>query len=138
MNASSRVALLTAVGRSRSIGAGLAVGLTRDGWDLALSYWTPYDDRLGHERTPTDPEKVADQRRTLGSRVVLLSSDLAEADVPSQLVTSAVEHLGPVTALVMSHCESVDSSILSTTAESWDRHFCRQRPSNMATHQSVR
>ncbi len=23
----------------------------------------------------------------------------------------------------MSHCESVDSSILNTTVESWDRHF---------------
>ncbi|MDQ6875871.1 MAG: SDR family oxidoreductase [Actinomycetota bacterium] len=119
----SRVALLTGVGRSRSIGAGLAVGLAGDGWDLALSYWTPYDERLGYERTPTDPEKVADQCRALGSRVVLLSSDLAEADVPSRLVTSTAEQLGPVTALVMSHCESVDSSILSTTVESWDRHF---------------
>jgi len=31
----SRAALVTGVGRSRSIGAGLAVGLARDGWDLA-------------------------------------------------------------------------------------------------------
>lgn len=30
--------------------------------------------------------------------------------------------LGPVTAIVMAHCESVDSSILDTTVESFDRH----------------
>jgi 3-oxoacyl-[acyl-carrier protein] reductase len=45
----SRVALLTGVGRRRSIGTGLALGLARDGWDLALAYWSPYDDRLGYE-----------------------------------------------------------------------------------------
>ncbi len=31
--------------------------------------------------------------------------------------------LGPVTALALCHCESVDSAILDTTIESFDRHF---------------
>ena len=66
---------------------------------------------------------MAAQCRAHGSKVVLLPGDLAEADVPSQLVTAAAKELGPVTALVMSHCESVNSSILTTTVESWDRHF---------------
>lgn len=34
-----------------------------------------------------------------------------------------VERLGGVTALVMCHCESVDSGLLDTTLESFDRHF---------------
>ena len=50
----SRVVVVTGVGRRRSIGAGLAIGLARDGWDLALSYWQPYDERLGLERGPDD------------------------------------------------------------------------------------
>lgn len=123
MAPSARVALVTGVGRRRSIGAGLAVGLARDGWDLALGYWSPYDDRLGYERTPEDPEAVAEQCRAHGSEVVLVSGDLADAHVPKRLVTSAVEELGTLTALVMSHCESVNSSILTTSVESWDRHF---------------
>ncbi len=36
-------ALVTGVGRRRGIAAGIATGLTADGWDLALSYWQPYD-----------------------------------------------------------------------------------------------
>lgn len=123
MAPSSRAALVTGVGRRRSIGAGLAVGLARDGWDLALAYWSPYDDRLGYERTPEDPEAVAEQCRAYGSEVVLLSGDLADVQVPSRLVTAASERLGPLTALVMSHGESVNSSILTTSVESWDRHF---------------
>ena len=119
----SRVALVTGVGRARSIGAGLALGLARDGWDLALGHWAPYDDRLGLPGTPGDPERVAEKCRGLGRRVVLLPGDLADPDVPARLVHAASAELGPVGALVMSHAESVDSSILTTTVESWDRHF---------------
>jgi 3-oxoacyl-[acyl-carrier protein] reductase len=123
MTPSLRVALVTGVGRRRSIGAGLAVGLARDGWNLALGYWTPYDDRLGYEGTPEDPEAVAEQCRALGSEAVLLPGDLADPDVPKRLVMGAAERLGPLSALVMSHGEGVDSSILTTSVESWDRHF---------------
>jgi 3-oxoacyl-[acyl-carrier protein] reductase len=31
--------------------------------------------------------------------------------------------LGPVRALIMAHCESVDSGLLDTSVESFDRHF---------------
>ena len=119
---SGRVAVITGVGRRRSIGAGLALGLARDGWDLALNYWRPYDDRVGYERTPDDPESIADECRALGVRVTLVPGDLADPAVPAQIIESA-RQLGPVTALVMSHCESVDSSILTTDISSWDRHF---------------
>lgn len=119
----SRVALITGVGRRRSIGAGLAVGLARDGWDLALGHWAPYDARVGLEHAADDPEVVAEECRALGSRVALLPADLADPGVPRALVAAAVDALGSLQALVMSHAESVDSSILTTTVESWDRHF---------------
>jgi 3-oxoacyl-[acyl-carrier protein] reductase len=117
-----RVAVVTGVGRRRSIGAQLAVGLARDGWDLALNYWRPYDDRLGYQRNADDPESVADECRALGVRVDLVPGDLSDPEVPAALLASA-RALGPVTGLVMSHCESVDSSILSTEVAAWDRHF---------------
>jgi 3-oxoacyl-[acyl-carrier protein] reductase len=118
----SRVAIVTGVGRRRSIGAGLAVGLARDGWDLALNYWRPYDDRLGYERGEDDPEAIADECRALGVRVQLVAGDLSDPAAPAALVEAA-GGLGAVGALVMSHCESVDSSILTTDVASWDRHF---------------
>jgi 3-oxoacyl-[acyl-carrier protein] reductase len=112
--------LVTGVGRRRSIAAGLALGLADDGWDLVLSYWAPYDQRLGYERGDHDTEDVAAECRRRGVLAEVMAADLAQADVPARLVAAAG---GGLRALVMSHCESTDSSILSTTVESWDRHF---------------
>jgi 3-oxoacyl-[acyl-carrier protein] reductase len=110
------------VGRRRSIGAGLAVGLAEDGWDLALSHWTPYDERVWEERGSDDPEAIAEECRGLGRQVDLLPGDLASPDTPARLIEAAAGR-GDLRGLVMAHCESVDSTILGTTLESWDRHF---------------
>ena len=114
--------LVTGVGRRRSIGAGLALGLAEDDWDLVLSYWAPYDDRIGYERGEHDTEDVAAECRRRGSKVEVMAADLAEAAAPAALVAAAAA-TGELRGLVMSHAESVDSSILDTTVESWDRHF---------------
>jgi 3-oxoacyl-[acyl-carrier protein] reductase len=114
--------LLTGVGRRRSIGAGLALGLAEDGWDLAISYWTPYDERVGLERGDRDPEAIAEECRALGRRVDLYPGDLASPDEPGRLVEAAAAR-HDLTGLVMAHCESVNSSVVDTTIESWDRHF---------------
>lgn len=116
-----RTALLTGVGRRRGIAAAIARGLAADGFDLALSYHAPYDRRvLGED---ADVEVLAEELRALGRRVELLPGDLEDPAVPPALVTAAREALGPLGALVTCHCESVDSSILDTTVESFDRHY---------------
>jgi 3-oxoacyl-[acyl-carrier protein] reductase len=119
----TRSALITGVGRRRGIGAGIAAGLAADGWDLALSYWRPYDERLHLESDPDDPDHLAKELRGLGSKVELLPANLEESSAAETLVHAAVETLGPLDALVMSHCEGVNSGILDTSVESFDRHY---------------
>jgi len=114
--------LVTGVGRHRSIGASLALGLAADGWDLVLNHWAPYDDRMAYARGAHDTEEVAAECRRRGSAVEVVAADLAEVDVPASLVDTAAAG-GSLAGLVMSHCESVDSSILDTTVASWERHF---------------
>jgi len=114
--------LVTGVGRRRSIGAGLALGLADDGWDLVLNHWAPYDERVGYERGPDDTQDVAADCRRRGGTVEVVPADLAAVGAPARLVKAAAA-AGDLRGLVMSHCESVDSSVLDTTVDSWDRHF---------------
>lgn len=118
-----RTALITGVGRRRGIGAAIARGLAADGWDLALSYWHPYDDRIGLARQPDDVDTLAAELRRLGRRVELVPADLEDPDAAHGLLPAARELVGPITGLVLSHCESVDSGYLNTTIESFDRHY---------------
>jgi 3-oxoacyl-[acyl-carrier protein] reductase len=118
-----RAALVTGVGRRVGIAAGIAAGLADDGWDLALSYWRPYDASMDPSSGDDEPERIADDLRARGARVVLLHADLADPGVPDRLVADAVAALGPLTGMVLSHAESRDSGILDSTVESFDRHF---------------
>ena len=52
-----------------------------------------------------------------------LPADLERVETPPELFDAVQRELGPVTALVMAHCESVDSDLMSTSVESFDRHF---------------
>ncbi|TDW83984.1 3-oxoacyl-[acyl-carrier protein] reductase [Kribbella pratensis] len=117
------VALVTGVGRTVGIGAGIARRLAGAGWDIAFTYWTAYDERMrwGVESGATG--EITKELTELGATAVPIEADLVDADAPERIFATAEEQLGNITALVMCHCESVDSSILDTTIESFDRHF---------------
>jgi 3-oxoacyl-[acyl-carrier protein] reductase len=116
-------ALVTGAGRRIGIAAGIAERLADDGWDLALSYWRPYDATQPGPSADDEPERLADDLRERGAVVVLLPGDLTDPAVPDGLIASATAALGPLRGLVLSHAESRDSAILDTTVESFDRHM---------------
>jgi 3-oxoacyl-[acyl-carrier protein] reductase len=117
------VALVTGVGRTVGIGAGLARGLAETGWDLAFSYLTSYDERMSWGVQQGATAAIEAELAERGAATAAVEADLADPETPARLFDEVERRLGPVTALVMSHCESVDSSILDTTVESFDRHF---------------
>lgn len=108
------IALVTGVGRRISIGTEIARQLAADGWDVALSCFGP------------EPGFVDDflvELRGLGANTLPVESDLSIPSAPAELVEKVAGEFGPIRALVASHAQSVDSSILDTTLESFDRHF---------------
>lgn len=117
------VALVTGVSRKAGIGSAIALALADAGWNVATTYWRPYDASMSWGSLESEAESISDQIRESGARSVSLEADLSDTATP-KIIFDRVEHfLGPVSALVMAHCHSVDSSIESTTVESFDFHF---------------
>src|SRR6201995_3046205 len=117
------LALIPGVGRSVNIGAAIAAELAGSGWDIAFTYWTAYDERMPWHVEPGAAGAGGETLAGRGAATAAISADLSGPDAPAQIFDTAEEQLGPVTALIMCHCESVDSGLLDTSVDSFDRHF---------------
>lgn len=121
---SPRVALITGAGRRNGIAWSIATSLAADGWDIAFSHLGEYDRRMSLGGDPDrDPAALEAELHAIGVRTIGIDADLADPEVPGRLIDRVSAEFGPVGALVLSHAESVDSGILDTSIESFDRHF---------------
>ncbi|MHA7306182.1 SDR family oxidoreductase [Arthrobacter sp. TMN-49] len=118
-----KTVLITGVGRTVSIGAGIARALAADGWDLVLNYWQQYDERMPWGEQPEDISTLTAELEAAGSRVWTLPADLGDPSGSERLMADIAQRAGTLSAMVLSHCESVDSGILDTSLESFERHF---------------
>jgi 3-oxoacyl-[acyl-carrier protein] reductase len=106
--------LVTGVSRSIGIGAAIARSLAADGWTVVTAGHVDYDARMPWGADASGPPELG---------AIHLEADLADPEGPARLIDAAAAEVGQLTGLVMCHCESVDSAILDTTVDSFDRHF---------------
>ena len=91
---------------------------------MAFSHLAAYDRSMGLGGDPDrDPASLEAELRAIGVGTTGIDADLADPAVPERLVAEASAALGPLSALVLSHAQSVDSGVLDTSLESFERHF---------------
>jgi 3-oxoacyl-[acyl-carrier protein] reductase len=118
-----RTALVTGVGRTVGIGAGITRTLAAQGWNLVLNYWQAYDARMPWGVQPDDVQTLSRELESLGAEVSAYPADLEDPEAADRLLGQIAAEVGVLDALVLSHCESIDSGLLDTSLESFDRHF---------------
>jgi 3-oxoacyl-[acyl-carrier protein] reductase len=105
---SGRVALVT--GGSRGIGAATALRLAEAGADVAVG--------CGQRREAA--EEIAGKITGLGRRAVVVSGDMADPDVPGQIVAEIAERLAPVDILVANAGTGVRADLDDVDVAAWD------------------
>lgn len=117
------VALVTGVSRKIGIGASIAAALAQSGWNIAMTYWRPYDRIMPWGSHPEEVQTIQEYMTRAGSQVYAIEADLSDTKSPSLIFDTVEKELGTVTALILCHCHSVDSDIINTSIESFDLHF---------------
>ncbi len=106
--------LVTGVGRPNAIGSGIVRRLGGDAFDVAFADLAP--DSGFHEALASEIEAT-------GGRARGFVADLSDPAGPADLIARVNAELGPIQGVVASHAYSVDSGLLDTSVEAFDRHF---------------
>jgi 3-oxoacyl-[acyl-carrier protein] reductase len=116
--------LVTGVGRRLGIGAAVAIRLAAEGWDVATTCLRSYDARMPWGADDEGRLAVLNEVRSVGAWGAEFPADLEVVDEIPALFDAIESASGRTpTALVMCHAESVDSDLLDTRIESFDRHY---------------
>lgn len=106
------VALVT--GASRGVGAAAAIGLAKDGHDVAVAY----------RREHAAAQAVVEEITGLGRRAIAVSASLADADGPSTLAAATLETFGRID--VVAHCAGVAcpaADVVDTPVDEYERQL---------------
>lgn len=114
------LAFITGVGRPQGIGAGIAMSLALDGWDLVISSWAPADEAIFGAEAVAGISAVLDEVRAAGAHVTEVAVNLESPRAAAELFAATP---APAEALVLSHAWDIESGILDTTVAEFDRHF---------------
>ncbi|TAH20204.1 MAG: SDR family oxidoreductase [Oscillatoriales cyanobacterium] len=96
---------------------------TNSSYNWCKTYWQPYDASMPWGSDPKEVQSLCHKLEQFGVRSTAIEVDLSLTDSASRIFDIVEHDLGNVTAMVIAHCHSVDSDILSTSVESFDLHF---------------
>src|SRR5437764_13128386 len=88
------LALVTGASRRKGIGAAVALGLARGGWDVATTFWRAYDETMPWGSDPADPAWLREQLAASGVKTAAVEADLSRVEHPPPSSTAACRRSG--------------------------------------------
>ncbi|MAA76769.1 MAG: short-chain dehydrogenase, partial [Rhodobiaceae bacterium] len=100
-------------GAAHRIGRAVALGLAEDGWNIAIHY----------SNSANAANKLAQIITDKGGNAETLQANLGDACEASNLISRAVETLGPLSALINNASVFEHDEVTTLTDDSWDMHL---------------
>ncbi|MEM9778062.1 MAG: SDR family NAD(P)-dependent oxidoreductase, partial [Chloroflexota bacterium] len=94
------IALVTGASRPLGIGSAIALSLAKAGWDIAITYWQPYDAEMPWESDASDADVLLAKLKAITPHAVGIEADLSEVGAAETIFDFVQENLGPIDALV--------------------------------------
>ncbi|MCC3451891.1 MULTISPECIES: SDR family NAD(P)-dependent oxidoreductase, partial [unclassified Microcoleus] len=95
------IVLITGASRTIGIGSSIAKELAKSGWDVALTYWQPYDASMPWGSDPKEVQSLCHKLEQFGVRSTAIEVDLSLTDSASRIFDIVEHDLGNVTAMVI-------------------------------------
>jgi 3-oxoacyl-[acyl-carrier protein] reductase len=118
-----RSALVTGVSRQAGIGAAIARALARDGADIFITYYRPYDRAAGLAVDADEPQRILNDLRGWNIRAEGLELDLSDPKAPKELFDHVQASWGQISILVNNATCSLRDGIEKLSPEHIDQHY---------------
>ena len=118
-----RSALVTGVSRQAGIGAAIARALARDGADIFITYYRPYDRAAGLAVDADEPQRILNDLRGWNIRAEGLELDLSDPNAPKELFDHVQASWGQISVLVNNATCSLRDGIEKLSPEHIDQHY---------------
>lgn len=118
-----KVALVTGASREVGIGAAIARELARNGADVFITFFRPYDRETGLAGSLDETQMLLRELQQMGCRADGLEIDLSNSDAPHQLFDCVEASLGPANILVNNATYSMHDGIEHLDADGLDKHY---------------
>lgn len=118
-----RVAIVTGVSRRAGIGFAIAKSLAQAGAKLFLQSWSNFDATMPWGAEEKGVVSILDDLAQTGVEIGHLTADFSHPDSAQAIMDTAVQQFGHVDIVVANHAYSVDASLETVDAASFQQHL---------------